>query len=469
MTTPDRDLRQLTSDLPAGFRWGVATSAYQIEGAVDEDGRGVSIWDTFTHEAGNVADDSTGDVACDHYHRYREDVALMADLGVGAYRFSIAWPRIQPDGTGPANPAGVAFYDRLVDALLERGIEPAATLFHWDLPQALQDRGGWLERETAFRFADYADLVGAALGDRVKLWLTLNEAAVTTTVAHLWGIHAPGLRLFDDPFPVAHHQLLAHGLAVRALRKHTSSPVGIANNYSPAWAVGPDGDREGATDADRAACAAYDAFYNRLYTDPPLLGRYPEGLDGFAGAHQLREESASGLLRTGDLDVITTPIDALGVNYYNPAGIGEPSTELLPYDMRLIDGFPTTSFGWPVAPQALRDLLLSLHQRYGHRLPTIYVTESGCAYEDDPAAVASGSIVDADRIAYLDGHIRAVAEAVRAGVPVYGYFVWSLMDNFEWAEGFTKRFGLVHVDFTTQVRTPRASFGWYRDLIRTGP
>jgi beta-glucosidase len=456
-------------DLPAGFRWGVATAAYQIEGAVNEDGRGVSIWDTFTHEPDHVADDSTGDVACDHYHRYAEDVALMADLGVNAYRFSIAWPRIQPEGTGPANRAGVAFYDRLVDALLARGIDPTATLLHWDLPQALQDQGGWTNRETALRFADYADLMGAALGDRVSTWLTLNEAAVTTSMGHLWGIHAPGLHLFDDPFPVAHHQLLAHGLAVAALRTHTSALVGIANNYSPSWAVGPDGQRDSATEADRAAAAAYDAFHNHLYTDPPLVGRYPEGLDGFAGAHRLREEAPDGLVRPGDLTTIATPIDVLGVNYYNPAGIGEPSTDLIPFDMRLIDGFPLTHFGWPVIPDALRDLLLSLHQRYGQRLPTIHVTESGCAYDDDPAGVVSGSIVDSDRIAYLDGHIRAVAEAARAGVPVRGYFVWSLMDNFEWAEGFTKRFGLVHVDFTTQARMPRASYGWYRDVISASP
>jgi beta-glucosidase len=456
-------------DLPAGFRWGVATAAYQIEGAVNEDGRGVSIWDTFTHEPDRVADDSTGDVACDHYHRFAEDVALMADLGVNAYRFSIAWPRIQPEGTGPANRGGVAFYDRLVDALLARGIDPTATLFHWDLPQALQDQGGWTNRETALRFAEYSDLVGAALGDRVKTWLTLNEAAVTTTMGHLWGIHAPGLQLFDDPFPVVHHQLLAHGLAVAALRTRTSAPVGIANNYSPAWAVGPDGRRDSATDADRAAAAAYDAFHNHLYTDPLLAGGYPEGLNGFAAAHRLREESAGGLVRPGDLTIIATPIDVLGVNYYNPAGIGEPSTDLIPFDMRLIDGFPLTHFGWPVIPDALRDLLVWIHQRYGQRVPTIHVTESGCAYEDDPSAVANSSIVDGDRIAYLDGHIRAVAEAARAGVPVRGYFVWSLIDNFEWAEGFTKRFGLVRVDFATQARTPRASYGWYRDVISASP
>ncbi|MGE5830671.1 MAG: GH1 family beta-glucosidase [Micromonosporaceae bacterium] len=452
--------------LPPGFGWGVATSAYQIEGATDEDGRGRSIWDTFTHEPGNIADDSTGDVACDHYHRYGEDVALMAELGVSAYRFSIAWPRIQPDGTGPANPRGIAFYDRLVDTLLARGIEPVASLYHWDLPQARQDEGGWPARETALRFAEYAGLMGAALGDRVRLWITLNEAAVTTVIAHLWGLHAPGAHLYDDPFPVVHHQLLGHGLAVAALRPHTGSPIAIANNYSPGWAVGPDGERVSATDADRSAAAAYDAFVNHLYTDPLLFGRYPSGLDGFSGAHQLLEESANGLVRPGDLAMIAAPVDALGVNYYNPTGIGAPSTELLPYDMRLLEGFPTTNFGWPVVPDGLRELLLRLRERYGDRLPPVYITENGAAFEDGPDAAASSSFVDDDRIAYLDAHIRAVAQAVAGGVDVRGYFVWSLMDNFEWAEGFTKRFGLVHVDFATQARTPRASFGWYRDVIR---
>jgi len=452
------------------FWWGVATASYQIEGSTTADGRGPSIWDAFTHAGDHIADDSTGDTACDHYRRYPEDVALMAELGVTAYRFSIAWPRIQPEGVGRANAGGVAFYDRLVDALLERGIAPVATLYHWDLPQALQTGpagapGGWSSRDTAGRFADYADLVGAALGDRVKLWITLNEPSVHTIYGHMWGMHAPGLQLFDDPFPVVHHQLLGHGLAVSALRAHTSSPVAIANNYSPGWAVGPDGERDSATDADHAACDAYDAFYNRLYTDPLLLGRYPDGLDAFAGARRLTDESPDGLVRPGDLAVIAASLDALGVNYYNPTGIGAPSWPgPFPYDMRLLAGFPTTYFGWPVVPDALREVLVSLHGRYGQRLPAVYVTESGCAYEDLPGP--DGSIVDTERIAYLEAHIAAVGAAVAQGVPVNGYFAWSLLDNFEWAEGYTKRFGLVHVDFATQARAPKASFAWYRDHIR---
>ena len=446
------------------FRWGVATSAYQIEGATTADGRGPSIWDTFTHDGDHVADGTTGDVACDHYRRYREDVALMADLGVNAYRFSLAWPRIQPSGTGAGNPDGLAFYDRLVDSLLERGIGPVATLYHWDLPLTLQATGGWTARETGYRFADYAAIVSAALGDRVRLWITLNEPAIHTIHGHFWGMHAPGLQLFDDPFPVAHHQLLGHGLAVAALRANSAAPVAIANNYSPAWAVGPDGERGSATDEDRAAADAYDVFHNRLYTDPLLLGRYPDGLHGFSGADRLAGEN--DLVRPGDLATISTRLDALGVNYYNPAGIGAPSWPgPLPYDMRLIEGFPTTYFGWPVVPDGLRDLLVSLRRQYGDRLPNLYVTESGCSYEDVPGP--DGTVDDVDRIAYLSGHVDAVRAAVAAGVPVRGYFVWSLLDNFEWAEGFTKRFGLVHVDFGTQRRTPKASYAWYRALIRS--
>ena len=443
-------------NLPDGFRWGVSTSSYQIEGAVTEGGRGQSIWDTFTHAGDRVTDESTGDTACDHYHRYRDDVALMADLGVNAYRFSIAWPRIQPTGRGPANSAGVDFYDRLVDALLERGIDPVATLYHWDLPQALQDQGGWTVRATAEAFADYADVVAGALGDRVKMWITVNEPVIHTFLGHFWGMHAPGLNILDEGlFAVTHHQLLGHGLAVAALRARSSSPVAIANNYSPAWAVGPDGERDSATDADRAAAAAFDMLNNRLYTDPILLGHYPEGAGVVEG---------EGPVRDGDLAIIAAPIDALGVNYYNPSGVGEPSGGLpLPYDMRMLAGFPTTYFGWPVVPDGLRELLVSLKDRYGDSLPELYITESGCAYEDVPGP--DGVVRDTDRIAYLDGHTAAVVAAIDEGVRVGGYFVWSLMDNFEWAEGFSKRFGLVHVDFDSQRRTPKASYHWYRDRI----
>jgi beta-glucosidase len=425
---------------PPGFVWGVATAAYQIEGAVTAGGRGPSIWDTFAAEPGRVADGSSGENACDHYFRYADDVALMADLGVSAYRFSVAWPRIQPGGAGPANPRGLAFYDRLVDALLAAGIDPVATLFHWDLPQALQDAGGWLRRDTAHRFADYAGLVAEALGDRVKLWITLNEPFIHMTLGHALGTHAPGQALLFDALPVAHHQLLGHGLAVPAIRAHSASPVGITNNYSPVRVLG-------GAEADEAAAAAYDTLHNRLFTDPLLGLGYPEGIP-----------IDPSVVHDGDLATIAAPLDALGVNYYNPTGVRGPDGDSpLPFQIADLEGYPVTAFGWPVVPDGLRELLVGLKDRYGAALPPIWITESGCSYEgtDDP-----------ERVAYLDGHVRAVAAALDEGVDVRGYFVWSLLDNFEWAEGYTQRFGLVHVDFATQERTPKTSFGWYRDLIR---
>jgi len=418
-----------------GFVWGVSTAAYQIEGAVDEDGRGPSIWDTFVHEPGRVANGDTGDVACDHYHRYAEDVELMAGLGVEAYRFSVSWSRILPEGRGATNPAGLAFYDRLVDALLARDIDPVVTLFHWDLPQAIQDAGGWFNRDTAGWFADYAAVVANRLGDRVRMWITLNEPFVHTVFGHGFGVHAPGQALMFDALPTAHHQLLAHGRAVSVLRGLTSAPITIANNYTPVV-------RFGSTEADAVAADTYDALHNRLFTDP-LFGRgYPDGFDLPVLA--------------GDLETIAAPIDALGVNYYNPTGIRAPSTpdSGLPFDIVPLEGYPVTDFDWPVVPEGLGQILTRLHQDYGVPL---YVTESGCAYAESPD--------DQRRIDYLAGHIGAV-EAVRAqGVDVRGYFVWSILDNFEWAEGFSKRFGLVHVDFDTLARTPKASYAWLRDRI----
>ncbi|MEV4620023.1 GH1 family beta-glucosidase [Asanoa sp. NPDC049573] len=433
-------------ELPGGFLWGVSTSAYQIEGAVTEDGRGPSVWDTFSAAPGRIVDGTTGAVATDSYHRYADDVALMRDLGVGAYRFSVAWPRIQPDGTGPANAAGLDHYERLVDALLDAGIAPVATLFHWDLPQALQDRGGWLSRETAHRFGEYAALVAGRLGDRVRMWITLNEPFVHMSLGYALGTHAPGEQLLFDAFPVAHHQLLGHGLAVAALRDHSSSPVTLANNYSPARPATDD-------PADLAAAAAYDALQNRVFTDPLFGLGYPEGAADLS------------VVREGDLDVIAAPIDALGVNYYNPTGVRGPADgSPLPFEMVPLEGYPTTAFGWPVAPDGLREMLVALHARYGAALPPVYITESGCAYDD--VIGPDGSCDDPQRIAYLDAHLDALAAAQADGVDVRGYFVWSLLDNWEWAEGFTKRFGLVHVDFDTQARTPKSSFAWLRERIR---
>ena len=421
------------------FQWGVATSAFQIEGATGEDGRGVSSWDTFCREPGRIRDGHNADVACDHYHRWPEDLDLIAGLGARAYRFSIAWPRVQPAGSGPVNAAGLDFYDRLVDGLAERGLSAVPTLFHWDLPQPLEDAGGWMNRDTAARFAEYAAIVAGRLADRVDLWITLNEPMVVMAYGYAFGVHAPGQALMLGALPSAHHQLLGHGLAVAALREAGARRIAIANNYTPARAAS---DRPG----DLAAAEAFDNLLNWQFTDPILRGAYPDlGVE-------LRH------VREGDLATIAAPIDVLGVNYYSPVGIAAPAEgDPLPFAMTEVPGVPVTGMGWPVVPDALHRLLLALRTRYGAALPPIQITESGCSYD--------ASLEDQARIDYLDGHIGAVRAAVEEGVDVRGYYVWSLLDNFEWAEGYHPRFGLVHVDYETQRRTPRASYGWYRDLI----
>ena len=430
----------LLTGFPDGFEVGVSTAAYQIEGAIAEDGRGPSVWDTFSHTPGRIKNGDTGDVACDHYHRWPEDVALMADLGVDAYRFSIAWPRVQPTGRGALNQAGLDFYDRLVDALLERGIAALPTLFHWDLPQALEDEGGWLSRSTAERFAEYAGHVADRLGDRVHRWITLNEPVVHMADGYAFGGGAPGQALMFGALPVAHHQLLGHGLAIRALRERGATQVMITNNCSP---VQPASDDE----ADVAAAVLYDNFHNRLFNDPVLLGAYPEFLESLLG----------DVIHDGDLAIISTPVDALGINYYNPMRIAASDSDL-PFEQRPIEGVPTTAFGWPVVPDGLRDLLVGLRETYGAALPPIYITENGCSTDDRTG--------DAFRVDYLDEHLGALRQAIEAGVDVRGYYVWSLMDNFEWAEGYNQRFGLVHVDFETQERTPRDSYRWLQAALR---
>jgi beta-glucosidase len=435
---------------PAGFAWGTATASYQIEGAVAEDGRGVSVWDTFCRKPGAVRDGQTGDVADDHYHRWPEDVELMAGLGLDAYRFSIAWPRIQPDGSGPANSAGLDFYDRLTDALLAAGISPMPTLFHWDLPQPLEDAGGWLTRDTAHRFADYAGIVAERLADRIPLWITLNEPYVVMALGYALGIHAPGRTLMLDALPAAHGLLLGHGLAVGALRAAGARQVAITNNYSPVW---PATD----SDEDKAASAAYDVLQNRLFTDPVLLGAYPD-LTAFGIS-----PAGPDFVRDGDLDIIAAPLDALGVNYYAPTRIAAAPDGSMPFQMEPIEGYPVTNFGWPVIPAGLTELLVMLRDRYPAQLPPVYITENGCSVADEPDA--AGTVDDQPRIGYLDSHIRAVADAIIAGVDVRGYLVWSLLDNFEWAEGYHQRFGIVYVDYETQRRIPKASYHWYRDLI----
>jgi beta-glucosidase len=436
-------------DLGTNFRWGVATASYQIEGATTEGKRGPSVWDTFCAEPGRVKHGDTGEVACDHYHRYREDVALMRDLGVDSYRFSFAWPRVQPTGSGRPNPEGLAFYDRLVDELLAAGITPCATLFHWDTPQALQDRGGWVERDTTARFADYAAILGEHFADRIDLWATLNEPMVVTLSGYGSGTHAPGLTLGYDALPVAHHLLLAHGLAALALRAAGARRIGIVNNHGPVWAASP-------SPEDAAAAGVYDDLVNRTFADPVLLGRYPETVAG-------RMPGPPGRLAE-DLRVISTPIDWYGLNHYDPALVAAPAEgSELPFDRRVPDGYPLTDFGWPVVPDAFREVLTVLQARYGGSLPPIYVTENGCSYADGPGA--DGRVRDDRRIAYLDGYLRALQQALEDGVDVRGYFVWSLLDNFEWAEGYSQRFGLVHVDFATQRRTPKDSFAWFRELV----
>ncbi|MGC0316458.1 GH1 family beta-glucosidase [Kitasatospora acidiphila] len=431
--------------LPAGFTWGASTAAYQIEGAVDEDGRGRSVWDVFCERPGAVKNGDSGRIACDHYHRYVEDVALMRELGLDGYRFSIAWPRIQPMGRGSVNPAGLDFYDRLVDALLAAGITPLPTLFHWDLPQTLEEDGGWLARDTAYRFAEYAALVADRLGDRVPAWITLNEPVVHMVFGYAFGIHAPGRALMLDALPAGHHQLLGHALAASELRSR-GLEVLIANNLTPVWPAS-------ASEPDRAAADAYDALHNRLFLDPLLLGRYPD-----LGAYGVSAD-LGGSVHPGDLELIADAgrLDGLGVNYYNPTRIAAPTDPSLPFTEVEIDGVPRTHFGWPVVPDGLRQLLLTLRSRYGTALPPITITESGCSTDD--------TLDDQFRIDYLAGHLDALAEAIAQGVDVRGYYTWSLIDNFEWADGMSQRFGLVHVDFETQRRTPKASYAWYRDLI----
>ncbi|MFD8638258.1 glycoside hydrolase family 1 protein, partial [Streptomyces sp. NPDC059656] len=363
---------------PAGFLWGVSTSAFQIEGSPTADGRGPSSWDAFTKEQGRVKDGSNAEVATDHYRRYREDVALMAELGVDAYRFSISWSRVLPDGHGPVNRAGLDFYDRLVDELCAAGIAPAPTLFHWDTPLALEERGGWLERDTAERFAAYASVVAERLADRVPMWITINEPAEVTLLGYGLGEHAPGRQLVFEALPAAHHQLLAHGLGVQALRAAGARRIGIAASHSPVWAAGE-------SDEDRAAAELYDTLTNRLFADPILTGAYPEGLDSLLPGPVAE-----------DLKTISAPLDWYGVNYYNPMLVGAPTPAAasafggieipsgLPFAVRDIEGYERTDFDWPVVPDGLRELLTTLRERYGDRLPPLYITENGCSYGDAP-------------------------------------------------------------------------------------
>ncbi|ROS57976.1 broad-specificity cellobiase [Frigoribacterium sp. PhB160] len=446
-------------DFPSSFTWGTATAAYQIEGAVAEGGRGPSIWDAFVRRPGAITDGTTGDVADDHVHRVGEDVALMAGLGVDAYRFSISWPRIQPEGTGPALRDGIGFYRALAERLLAVGVTPWATLYHWDLPQALEERGGWLERDTAHRFAEYAGLVVEELADVVPNWITLNEPWCSAFLGYASGVHAPGRREGSRAARAAHHLLLGHGLAVPVVREAApEAVVGITLNL---YSVRPASDAAADVDAARRI----DGLGNRLFLDPVLTGSYPEDvLDDLGEAPWFAENALA------DLPTIAAPIDFLGVNYYSRhttrAGEpdGRPSANPGSESVEFVEtGAPVTQMGWEIHPDGLLDVLEQAAAA-APGLPLV-VTENGSAYEDHVGD--DGSVDDPERLAYLRQHVEACAEAVRRGLPLTGYFAWTLMDNFEWAWGHSRRFGLVHVDYETQARTPKSSGLWFRRFLRS--
>lgn len=436
----------LRKPLRADFLWGVSTSSYQIEGAAQADGRGPSIWDGFCREPGRIANGDTGDLACDHYHRYREDIALMRSIGVKAYRFSVAWPRVLPMGRGVANEAGLAFYDRLVDELLAAGIEPWLCLYHWDLPQALQELGGWTNRDIAGWFSDYAQLIGTRLGDRVKRFATFNEPAVFTLFGYSFGWHPPATNDLNSLFAAIHHVNLAHGAAVDILRARVvDASIGAIHNMQPSRPVHP-------TPADRKAAAVLDDIWNRAFPDPQIVSDYPASLRGGIDLH----------CRNGDMERICRPLDWLGINHYSP--IYAKAEGASPLGFAWADApadVPRSPIGWQIDPAAFRDVLLDAHDRYA--LP-IYVTENGAGATEKPDA--AGEVHDTERIGYLAGYIDAMRDAVEAGADVRGYFVWSLLDNFEWGAGYATRFGLVYVDYPTQKRIAKASAHWYAAMIK---
>ncbi|MCL4515625.1 MAG: GH1 family beta-glucosidase [Firmicutes bacterium] len=436
---------------PGDFVWGVATSAYQIEGAAKADGRGESIWDRFSYTPGKVVNGENGDAACDHYHRYEEDLRLMASLGIRSYRFSFAWPRIFPDGTGQVNSKGMDFYRRLIEQLALYGIKPAATLYHWDLPQTLQDKGGWLNRDTAYQFADYAEALYREFGSEIPLWITHNEPWCAAFLGHATGDHAPGLK--DKPASVkaSHHLLLSHGLAVQAFRAvaPASARVGITLNLAPVYAASE-------SEADQAAARRQDGFQNRWFLDPLYRGAYPADMVAYYS-----QWGPLDYIQPGDLEVIAAPTDFLGVNYYSRSVVKDtPASEYLQLD-GVPPTAPLTDMGWEITPECLTDLLVRVKKDYGD-FP-IYITENGAAFPDK--VNDSGEIDDSPRIAFLRGHFKSALKAIELGVRLKGYYVWSFMDNFEWAHGYTKRFGLVYVDYATQRRIPKKSALWYRDVI----
>ncbi len=436
--------------LSPAFQWGVSSSAYQIEGAVTQDGRGQSIWDIFSHTRGNTLNNETGDIACDHYYRYSQDVNLMKTLGVTHYRFSVSWPRILPQGRREAHVKGLAFYDRLVDTLLENRITPVVTLYHWDLPWALQEKGGWQNRDTADAFADYAALMVSFLGDRVKQWITHNEPWCTAYLGHLSGEHAPGIQEAQAAVDASHYVLVSHALATMAMRAmRTDLNIGITLNLSPVYP-------QDTSQESHKAARWQDIFNNRWFLDPLFIGQYPEELSEILGA----QPPASAQ----DMEIIRQPLDFLGINYYSAQVVTAPSDGQVPWPVVHIKSTDRVSaMGWPVIPQGLTKLLVDLQNHYPN-LPPVIITENGAAYND---IVEDGKVHDTDRILYLSDHIDALANALAQGVNVQGYYLWSLMDNFEWAWGYSKRFGIVYVDYRTQERILKDSFLWYRQLIQS--
>lgn len=437
--------------LPAGFVLGTAASAYPTEGGATLGGRSPSLWDAYSALPGRIADGSSGQAAIDHFHRWPADLGLLAELGVGAYRFSLSWSRMQPHGTGPGNPAGIDFYSRVIDRLLEAGIAPFVGLQHADMPIEVMERGGWLTRDTAETFAGYAAIAARAFGDRVAGWTTVDEPLVQMAYGYAIGIDAPGLTLLGGAFQATHHQLLAHGLAVRVLREGGTAPVGIVNNHTTVASSSRHG-------ADLAAARFYDAYHNQQFADPVLLGRYPAAILSMPGV-------ATDVIADGDLQIISAPLDFYVLNYAHPTTVGAaPENASVPFSLDVDDGAELTAAGWPVEPESLTRLLAELSARYP-ALPPIYVTSTGAAFTDPPADDGSPS-PDADRIAYLDSHLEAIDAAIAVGCDVRGFFHYGLLDSWEWAEGFTRRFGLVGVDPKTLERTPRASFAHFKELIR---
>jgi beta-glucosidase len=442
-----RDATAEGISFPPGFTWGASTASYQIEGAANEDGRGKSIWDVFSHTPGRVKNGDTGDVACGHYHRWREDIELLARGGFAAYRFSTAWPRILPAGGGAVELRGLDFYDRLVDGLLAQRVEPWLCLYHWDLPQALQEQGGWTNRDVCQKFADYARIVARGLGDRVKRWATFNEPNVHAVFGHGIGTHAPGLTGLTNTLAATHHQNLAHGLALRALRAERSDlRLGTVVNQQPSRPASE-------SEEDRLAAERFGAIYNGACLDPLLKGTYPEPIAA----------EFAPLIADGDLAAIRQPMDFLGLNYYAPMYIARaPQSVFGAWYGAAPAGTHFTAIGWPIDPGGLSEELIGLRARYGDL--DVYVTENGACC-DDPVA-ADGTVHDDDRIAYLRDHLAAARDAIEAGVKLRGYFVWSLLDNFEWAEGYSRRFGVVHVDYATLKRTPKSSYHYLAKIMR---